>query len=82
MFFMFSLPKVFHILENKYYIAVSLALEGITLSGTFTPTYLIMEQISLAKGFCYGTDSLRLITGIWINFAMSGSESSVCWLKK
>ena len=49
-----------------------LALNGIALSGTFVPVYLILENIAQDRGYKYSEDSLKLVVGIWVNFAMAG----------
>ena len=72
--FLFSAPYAFPFLESKYFVATILAVDGVALSGTFVPVYLILEHIVMSSGFRYSEDSLKLVIGIWINFTMAGKN--------
>ncbi|XP_075251451.1 MFS-type transporter SLC18B1-like [Convolutriloba macropyga] len=72
--FLFSAPYAFPFLESKYFVATILAVDGVALSGTFVPVYLILEHIVMSSGFRYSEDSLKLVIGIWINFTMAAGR--------
>ena len=74
--FLFSAPYVWPMLETKFFIGTILALDGVALSGTFVPVYLILEHIVLANGYMHSEQSLKLVIGIWINFTMAGNCSA------
>ena len=76
--FLFSAPYAFPFLESKYFVATILAVDGVALSGTFVPVYLILEHIVMSSGFRYSEDSLKLVIGIWINFTMAGKNIKIC----
>ena len=69
-----SLPAT---LFNCFACFLALGMDGIALSGTFVPIYVIMEQIALKSGYSDSLDSLKLYIGILLNLVMSGKKSII-----
>lgn len=68
---LFALPMFIPAIEKKAFITIALGLDGIALSGTFVPIYVIMEQIAVKSGFSHSLDSVKLYIGILLNLVMS-----------
>ena len=60
-------------LENKYYVVFVLALNGIAMSGTFVPIYLILQEIAQKGGYSHDLENLQLVVGFWVTFTLSGN---------
>ncbi|XP_063713908.1 MFS-type transporter SLC18B1-like [Symsagittifera roscoffensis] len=71
---MYSLPLLMPFLENKYYVVFVLALNGIAMSGTFVPIYLILQEIAQKGGYSHDLENLQLVVGFWVTFTLSAGR--------
>ncbi|XP_075263340.1 MFS-type transporter SLC18B1-like [Convolutriloba macropyga] len=72
--FLYFLPHLLPCLEQKWYIAVVVAITGFALSGTYVPMYLLLQELALTSGYSRGLENLKLVIGIWINFLMAAGR--------
>ncbi|XP_075242511.1 MFS-type transporter SLC18B1-like isoform X2 [Convolutriloba macropyga] len=83
--FLYFLPSLVSALEQKWYIAMVLAINGFAMSGTYVPIYLVLQELALSSGYSKGLENLKLVIGIWINFLMavfSWKNHWLSWLRR